>query len=223
MVGVGAWGARRRAISAASRWRLGASRTWILFHLYAGSLFVLVMVMHMAFRWPVGLVASCLFWLSIVTVLSGFLGLFLQRWIPKALTSGAGIEVLYDRIPELVEDLRKRGKMLADGCDDPFVRALYEERLAGALAAPKRRLRFVFDPSGGAQAGLREFHYLKPRLPADARRKLEELESIYRTKLAIDAHLTLQTLLRYWLYSHLPVSILAFAFLILHLYAVYAW
>jgi hypothetical protein len=223
MVGVGAWGVRRRAMSTASRWHLGSSRTWILFHLYAGSLFVLVMAMHMAFHWPVGLVTSFLFWLSIVTVLSGFFGLFLQRWIPKALTSGAGIEVLYDRVPELVEDLRKRGKAAADGCEDSLVRALYEERLAEALAAPRRRLRFVFDPSGGAQSGLREFQYLKPRLGVDARLKLEELESIYRTKLAIDAHLTLQTLLRYWLYSHLPVSILAFAFLILHLYAVYAW
>jgi hypothetical protein len=223
MIGVGAWGIRRRAMAVASRWHLGDSRSWLLFHLYGGTLFMLVTVMHMSFRFPHGIVTSWLFWVSVLTVISGFFGLALQRSVPRSLASGTDDEILFDRIPDLLTALRKRGEELAAECKNSLVRALYEETVVPELASVRRRGQFLFDPSGGGESRWRTIEYLKPRLDPPARQQLDELESILRAKASIDAHATLQPLLRFWLYSHLPVSLLAYALLILHLYAVWAW
>jgi hypothetical protein len=57
-------------------------------------------------------------------------------------------------------------------------------------------------------------------LPTEEREKLDELERLYRAKLEIDAHFTLQRPLRWWLYAHLPPAIVLLALLLLHLYTV---
>ena len=57
-------------------------------------------------------------------------------------------------------------------------------------------------------------------LPAEEKAKLDQLELIYKTKLEIDAHFTLQKPLRWWLYLHLPISIVLIVLVAMHLYAV---
>ena len=51
-------------------------------------------------------------------------------------------------------------------------------------------------------------------------RKLDDLQAMYKTKLEIDAHYTLQKALRWWLYLHVPVSIVLIVLLALHIFAV---
>ena len=48
----------------------------------------------------------------------------------------------------------------------------------------------------------------------------KERKRLFRAKLEIDAHYTLQQPLRWWLYTHLPVSFVVLALLALHLYTV---
>ena len=175
--------------------------------------------MHSAFRLPSGWVTWWLWLLSLWTVASGILGRLLQKWIPRVLASGLSTEVLFERIPELSEEIRQRAEKVAEAADEA-VRSLYYRGLAAELAAPRRRWIYLFDITGGIGKRLGEFAHLRPLLAEEERERLEELESLYRTKLEIDAHYTLQQVLRWWLYAHLPTSFLLLVFIALHLYTV---
>ncbi len=219
MIGVALFGARRRAMRLASRRSLGRSRAWLAFHLYGGALFLLLVLMHSGFRLPVGTLNWLLWVSSVWLTLSGLAGLALQRWIPRVLTSGLATEVNYDRIPELTEELRQRAESVAERCDDS-VRALYAKTVAPALQEPTRGLIFFLDPTGGIQARLKPFRYLESRLPAAEKAQLAELEKLYRAKLEIDAHYTLQQALRRWLIFHAPLSLLLIALVTVHIFTV---
>lgn len=219
LVGVALYGIRRRTMRLASRRGLGRSRAWLYFHLYGGGLFLLLMLMHSGFQLPVGALNWWLWLVSVWTVASGLAGLALQQWIPRVLASGLSVEVHYDRIPELTAEIRQRAARLAESCDDS-IRALYKKTVAPALAGPQRRLLFFFDPTGGIQTKLKPFHYLSGRLPPGEREKLDELERLYRAKLEIDAHFTLQQTLRGWLTLHAPASLLLVGLVALHIFTV---
>jgi hypothetical protein len=213
-----AYGVRRRAMRPATRGKLGSAAAWLRLHVYGAWLFLLLVLMHSGFNWPQGWVTWWLWGLSVWTVASGVVGQLLQRWIPRLLTSGLSVEVHYDRIPELVADVARRAGELAAGSSRE-VRALYQ-RIAPELAEPTRRPIYFLDITGGIQSKLREFKYLRRFLAAEPREELDELENLYRTKLEIDAHYTLQLPLRWWLYLHLPVAMLLVAFTALHLASV---
>jgi hypothetical protein len=213
------YGGRRRAMAMASRWRLGSARTWLRVHLYGGALFLFFLLMHSGFRLPEGLFSWALWLLSLWVVGSGFLGLFLQKWIPRVLTSGLSLEVHYDRIPELVKEIRQRAASLGTLAEGPL-RTLYRQRLAPVLAGPMPRLIYFFDVSGGSRTGLRELEYLRSLLPEGEKETLGELEKLYRSKLELDAHYTLQRALRVWLWLHLPASLALLALVVLHILTV---
>ncbi len=216
------YGARRRMMRTASRWRGGSASGWLALHLWGGGLFLVLVLMHSGFRLPSGQVTGWLWVLSWWTVLSGLVGRLLQRWIPRLLASGLSTEVLYERIPELVADLRERAARAVDGAHESVV-ALWERRLADELAAPRRRALYFVDITGGAARRLKPFRYLQRLLAEDDRERLAELERLYRAKLEIDAQYTLQSALRWWLYLHVPTSIVLLALLAVHLYAVWAY
>lgn len=222
MVAAGLYGARRRAMALVSKLRLGNARTWLYLHLYGGGLFLLLVLMHSGFRLPSGPVTWWLWALSLWTVASGLVGLALQQWIPRTLGSALALEVLYERIPELVAEIRSKAEALAATCAEP-VQALYARRVAPALVAPERRLIYFLDITGGKQSQLKEFDYLRRFLPAEDKEKLGELAQLYKAKLDVDAHYTLQMALRGWLWIHVPTSIALYALLLLHLFAVYQY
>lgn len=216
---VSALGVRKRALALASRLGAGSSNFWLAVHLYGGSLFLFLVLLHSDFGWPRGWVTQWLWGLSFWTVATGLLGRALQRWIPPLLTSGLSNEVLFERIPELVADLDARAKRLAEAAGTE-IRDLFEREIASELAAPARRWRYFVDITGGARERLRPLRYLRAKLSDEEASKLDELESLYRAKLEIDAHFTLQQALRTWLWLHLPTSLLLWVFLALHLWGV---
>lgn len=216
-----AYGIRRRAMRFASRFRAGGAAAWLGLHLWGGGLFLLLMLMHSGFRLPSGVITGWLWWLGWWTVLSGIGGRALQRWVPRMLASGLTTEVLFERVPALVEEISHRAAELAGGAHEA-VQALYRD-LEPELAAPRRRWLFFVDITAGRERRGREFRHLRRLLTGEDREALERLEELYRTKLEIDAHFTLQWTLRLWLYLHVPGSLLLLALLAAHLYSVWAY
>jgi hypothetical protein len=157
--------------------------------------------------------------LSMWVTVSGLFGVFLQRWVPKILSSGLSTEVVYERIPELVGQIRDRSEKLVEECTE-MVRDFYRTNIAAVLAAPRVRAIYYIDVTGGIQSELRQFDYVRRLLAAPEREKLDSIEAMYRTKLEIDAHYTLQRPLRWWLYTHVPLSLVLVLLVVLHLYAV---
>ena len=219
LLAVALFGGRRRTMRAASRWRLGSSSAWLRFHLYGGALFLLLMLLHSGFGLPNGALTVWLWGLSLWTSLSGAVGLSLQRWIPRMLASGLSIEVLYERIPELVDEIRQRAERLVESASEP-IRALYAREVAPALAAPRNRWIYFLDVTGGVRSRLLEFDHLRELLGAEERNKLHELQRLFETKLEIDAHYTLQRPLRWWLYLHVPTSLILVLLVALHVFTV---
>jgi len=219
MVGVALLGARRRMTKFALKAGLGHAQTWLQFHLYGGALCMLLIFMHTGFRQPHGILTWWLWFLSLWVTISGFLGVILQKWIPRLLTSGLAIEVVYERIPELITEISEKVNALVANCTEP-VKDFYQKKLAMALVTPRPRLIYCIDITGGIQARLKQFDYLRGFLSAAEKEKLGALEAFYKTKLEIDAHYTLQRIMRLWLYTHVPASIVLLILLGLHLFAV---
>jgi hypothetical protein len=219
LIGAALLALRRRMTRFALASGLGSARVWQHFHLYGGALFLLLTFMHGGFRQPQGILTWWLWFLSIYVTASGLVGVLLQKWIPKILTSGLAIEVIYERIPELIREISDKANALVQTCAEP-VKDFYKNSVALALATPQPRLIYCLDITGGIQSRLKQFEYVRRLLPAGEKEKLNKLEAFYKTKLEIDAHYTLQRLLRWWLLTHVPVSLVLLALLGLHLFAV---
>lgn len=213
------YGLRRRFMGLATRLKLGQSRHWLNIHFAASLLFLVLLGFHSRLQWPQGGLTFWLWILSLWTVATGILGLSLQRWIPRVLASGLSVEVHFDRIPALVNDIRVQAESIVKGSGAPLV-DLYERHLALSLAEPQGRLIYFTDITGGIRSRLREVDYLRRFLGDEEADKLDRLESLLRTKLEIDAHYTLQRALRLWLVLHVPTSLVLAGLVVLHVLAV---
>ncbi len=75
--------------------------------------------------------------------------------------------------------------------------------------------------TGGIRWKARHFEHVRTLLPKPERERLDELHTLYRTKLEMDAHYTLQKALRGWLYLHVPAAVVLVALVVLHVYFVF--
>jgi hypothetical protein len=216
MLGAALYGIRRRKLNT----DIGKSQTWVQFHVYGGTVFMLLVFMHSGFHLPSGVMNWLLWILSLWVTVSGIVGVALQKWIPKLLTSGLAIEAIYERIPELVAQIRERAEKLAGTCADP-VRDFYQRNVAVVMAGPNPRAIYYIDITGGIRSRMKQFEYLRQFVSGDEREKVDELRSLYKTKLELDAHYTLQKALRWWLYTHVPISLVLIVLVALHVYAVW--
>ncbi len=212
-------GVRRRVMWFSSRYPIFKATTWLSLHLYGGVLFLVLMLIHSGFHFPAGTLNGFIFWLSLWTVFSGLIGWGLQKWIPRVLTSGLPVEINFDRIPDLIDVIRKRAEEQISACEEP-VRGFCLNKVLPALQGPTVRLIYFLDITGGLAERLREFDYLYRFLSPIEKQKLDDLLALYKTKLTIDAHYTLQRPLRVWLYTHLPASMLLLILVVMHVLSV---
>ncbi len=215
-VGVFFYGVKRRTMRVRA---LGRAWYYLQFHVYGGTLFLLLALMHVGFRVPHGVLTWWLWVLSIWVVASGLLGIVLQKWIPTLLSAGVTTEVNYDRIPELTEEIKERAERLVE-TSDYAVKDFYRKDVVPVLKAPQFRPIYYLGISGGLQAQSNQFRHMRAMLPSEEHGKLNALEDLVGTKLEIDAHYTLQKALRWWLYLHVPVSVVLAALLAFHIFTV---
>jgi hypothetical protein len=215
MVGSSLYAVRRRTV----RRSVGSARAWQQFHVYGGTLFMLLTLMHAAFRVPKGAMTTWLMVLSIWVFVSGLLGILIQKWIPRLLLP-LGTEALYERIPELVNEVRENAERLAGGLPAP-ARDYYRRSLEPQMRVPRNRPAAFISGQAGRRSRAREFELLRGILPPPAGDSVRELEALYITKLELDAHYTLQKALRWWLYSHVPPSLALLALVAYHVFSVF--
>jgi len=196
---------------------LGRAAAWLRWHLYGGVLFQLLVLMHSEFRAPQGVLNWALWLLTFWMTATGLLGLWIQRWIPRAITSGLADEVHYDRIPDLVRTLAARAEALVASCSDP-IQSFYQTSLAATFAAPRPSIVFYADVTGGRYARKKQFEFLANALGGEERGKLDRLERLFRAKLELDAHCSLQRALRWWLVVHVPMAVVLLSLVTLHVY-----
>ncbi|MEO1367895.1 MAG: hypothetical protein AAFX50_12030, partial [Acidobacteriota bacterium] len=195
-------------------------RTWLLVHVYGSLLFLLTVLLHSGLRGPEGLLSWALWIFSLWTVATGLLGLAAQRLVPRLLTATTEVEANYDRIPELVDELRRRSDDLAAACEPPL-RLYYSKRMAPTLAAPSRFAAAL--PHGRADRRLGPLEHLRSLVTGDELERVNELERLYAAKLDLDAHYAWQSVLRLWLWLHVPAAVLLSLLVVVHIASALAY
>jgi len=197
---------------------LGRTRHYLDLHLYAGVLFLLFFAFHIDFSMPAGWLTGTLWLVTVWVIVTGALGTGLQRWIPKVLDDTSTIEVPFQRIPTLVEEIRIRCEQVA--ATDPRVQAFYEREMAGEMA--RIRSAIAVQPGRTVAQTFRsdEIQTFRSTLDAKGEDALASLQKMHATKLDLDRHFALQSLLRGWLYLHLPVAVVLIGLVAVHVFMV---
>ncbi len=202
------------------------SRLWLQVHLYLGLFTALVFLLHLRWRAPAGWFEGILAGLFVGVTVSGIVGWWLSRVLPHRLTTHGG-EVPYERIPVLRRALREKAEGLVLG-GIPSAKAtiladFYALQLSQFFAGPANRAAHLVGsrrPLNLQLAALAEVgRFFKPEEQKTAGR----LAELIRQKDALDYHLALQSVLKGWLFIHIPLTFGLLVFSFVHVVLVYAF
>jgi hypothetical protein len=188
---------------------LGRSATWLQLHVYLGLFTVLLFGLHVSLRWPNGAFETTLAGLFLGVSGSGVLGILLTRSIPGRLTV-RGQEVIFERIPVFRRQLRDKAEELVVHCveesDATTLADFYTEHLA-TFFDRSRQLWQHLEPSQRQRRRLiHDLHALDRYFSDRERTAAAELTELIETKDALDYHQALQSLLKGWLFVHIPLT-----------------
>jgi hypothetical protein len=195
---------------------LGTARAWIQAHVYVGALAMLAVLIH-AGGLPHGGFGWWLFGLSFWTTLSGLAGVWFQKTLPPALAEGLRVEALFERIPDLVDQLVEEADNLLVEVSDVLDR-FYQRELRPSLATLSPSWGYVVDVRAGRERALEPFRKISAYVGPDEKGKVEDLMNIYTEKIELDAQWSVQRVLRTWLWLHVPPAALLMALLVIHVF-----
>jgi hypothetical protein len=207
----------RRALPAVRA--LGPTQAYLEVHVAGGLLFLVLMLLHTDLRVPSGFFTILLWLVALWVVVSGLIGLALQRSVPRILDATTSFEANLQRIPELVVELRSRAQLAAAQAG-PGVQAYYAREIAPDMARPRAAIASVLGRSRVESYRSHEFQILRRTITPEMAPKLEQLRQLHHAKLELDLHYTLQRALRIWLAAHLPVAIVLLGLVALHVFLV---
>lgn len=196
----------------------GTAKAWLQAHVYLGAVAMAAVLAHAGFTWPHGAMGWGLLLLSAWTVLTGLVGVWLQKYIPATLAEGLQVEALYERIPALqAQLLAEADTLLADAGD--VLERFYRNEVRGPLSKLNESGLFLFDVRGGRERALEPFRRTQRFVEEADKPRLDDLMALYQEKLELDAHFSLQGILRRWLVLHVPAAGLLMGLLLVHVAA----
>jgi hypothetical protein len=198
---------------------LGTAQRWLQLHIYGALLATVLVLVHIGFRLPAGMLGWMMFILTLWTGITGLIGVYLQKSLPRLMARNLAVEAIYERIPEIVEKLLKDADARMTGAQ-PVADRAYRANVRGLLEAPAPSWSYVFDPQGNRRRRLDSLSQLEPFLEGADRERIEAVSLIVKDKLDLDAHMSLQRALRTWLVAHVPAAALLLALVTVHFFAV---
>src|ERR1051325_2261873 len=197
----------------------GTAQRWLKLHVYGSSLAFLFVLIHIGFRLPAGTMGWLLLMLSFWATATGLLGVWLQTTVPRTMARRLTVEAIYERIPELMAALVAEADALMTPAPEALAR-VYTGEIRPALATARPSVKWVtgVDPSAARSAELME--RMRKFAGASERSRLDDLESIMKDKIDLDAQISLQQLLRGCLVLHVPPAILLIGVMAVHIFAV---
>lgn len=205
---------------------LGKISNWLQFHCYAGLFSILVFFQHISFQLPNGIFETALGILFITTVMSGIVGLIFSRIIPQYLTR-RGEEVIYERIPLFTYQLREQAKALVLECTlktrSRAVADYYQNHLADFFYKPKRTVFHLYGSMGHLYEMQTRHNNFCRYLNAQEQTYAKQLFELVTKKYDLDFHYALQSVLKFWLFIHLPLAYALLIAILVHLLLIYAF
>lgn len=184
--------------------------TWLQLHIYVGLLTVVVFLVHVRFQLPHGILDWVLAIVFSVVSLSGFVGLYLSRMLPRRMTD-SGEALTFEKIPFHRKRIREAARALAlqaeETCESSTIPDFYLQHVEPYLSEPAPLLLALAGRfRRRTQVVLRELE-ARTRYFSDAEKAYAaELREWVETKGNLDVQLSGQRLLRYWLFVHIPFT-----------------
>jgi hypothetical protein len=94
-------------------WWIGSRTFWLRGHIWLGTFSLVLLLCHSGFRWG-GLLERALWLVFVLTLATGFLGLGLQQFLPRAMTARVSCETPYEQIPNLCRRLGREADRVAE-------------------------------------------------------------------------------------------------------------
>lgn len=219
MLGVALLNVRKRL----SMVPVGRAAYWLVIHVLGGFLIIGIYFIHTQTIWPQGGYERAFAILLYLVTASGIYGYVIQRIIPRRLTT-TGLEIIYERIPSELAEIRREAQAIVLACTkeagtDTLARH-YLESLSWFFRKPRFFLGHVFALQSGEHWVRFQIQTIGRYLNDAERRHLVKLEQIALLKNRIDFHYAGQSLLKYWLLVHVPLSAALLAVMFWHVIVV---
>jgi len=218
------YGMRKRSY-AAKHWSL---RAWLSFHVYIGTMTLLLVPLHAGFKFGFD-IHTLAYVLLVMVVASGIVGAALYLLLPRRFEP-FGEELTYPMGQSTDEELRKiirQMRALAIDKSQEFADACQTEIEYGI---PRRHAGWGLLWRKSATAALvatqiEAFQDYLQHIPEVEHEAFQNLARLATQKRDLEhrmvAQMRLQNLLEAWLYIHLPVSLVMFIVVIIHILVVF--
>jgi len=218
------YGMRKRSYTA-KHWSL---RAWLSFHVYIGTMTLLLVPLHAGFKFGFD-IHTLAYVLLVMVVVSGIVGAALYLLLPRRFEP-FGEELTYPLGQSTDEELRKiirQMRALAIDKSQEFAEACQTEIEYGI---PKRHVGWGLLWRKSATAALvatqiEAFQDYLQHIPEVEHEAFQNLARLATQKRDLEhrmvAQMRLQNLLEAWLYIHLPVSLVMFVVVIIHILVVF--
>jgi len=218
------YGMRKRSYTA-KHWSL---RAWLSFHVYIGTMTLLLVPLHAGFKFGFD-IHTLAYVLLVMVVVSGIVGAALYLLLPRRFEP-FGEELTYPMGQSTDEELRKiirQMRALAIDKSQEFADACQTEIEYGI---PKRHVGWGLLWRKSATAALvatqiEAFQDYLQHIPEVEHEAFQNLARLATQKRDLEhrmvAQMRLQNLLEAWLYIHLPVSLVMFVVVIIHILVVF--
>lgn len=195
---------------------LGTSERWLQFHIHAGVLLPLLAALHVGFQLPAGRLGLLMILTGAWSVVSGMLGVALQKHLPAVLAGELSVEAAYERIPQLTGRLQQEADALMHGAP-AMLDHVYQREIRPSLSTLQPSWYYLLDTATAARRRLAPLAGVQAFVDDDERGRLEDLAAIVTEKHQLDVQYSLQRVLRHWLVLHVPVAYLFAGLLVLHI------
>ena len=199
---------------------LGSAAAWLNTHLYVGWFSIGLYFAHVGVRVPDGTLEIAIAALFLVVASSGVFGLFLSRSLAKRLTA-SGEEVIFERIPAFRAILRQEAdELVLRSVSESGTSTLadyYTARLQPFFDGPRDFMGHLFGSRRARFALQSEIRSLTRYLDDSGREFQERLTDLVHRKVDLDHHYALQTMLKGWLFIHIPLTYSLLILIVIHL------
>jgi hypothetical protein len=188
---------------------LGTSAAWLQFHVYIGFLTLVLFFLHINLRVPKGILEGTLSLLYVTVAGTGILGLILSRLFAKRLAS-RGEEVIFERIPGIRRHIRENAETLIERSvsetNSSTLQEFYAEQLDSYFRQMCNFWGHIFNSVRPRHTLLTNLGEIDRYLNDQEREIAADLANLICVKDDLDYHHTLQGILKYWLFIHIPLS-----------------
>ncbi len=200
----------------------GTVEQWMQSHIYLGILVLVILVFHTGGRFHDKVAVATLILVAIV-VSSGVLGAILYVTVPRLLTEVES-NLTVDEISEQLNQLSKQMARIASGRSAPFQR-IYDQLIREGAPGWLAGWRLLFARMRRSKAPAGDWANLLSLVQKDEQEELRQLLVVSRQRKELLIRLVYQqrykNVLEFWLYIHIPFTILLLVFAIVHVVAVF--